>query len=90
MACGRAVIISDAGGAAELVERGVNALAHTPGDAEQLADCIARLASDPELRSRLGAAGRITAEQRFDRTRLAHELIPIYQTVSGVVSAQCL
>jgi glycosyltransferase involved in cell wall biosynthesis len=89
MACGRALIISDAGGAAELVERGVNALAHTPGDAEQLADCIGRLASDPELRSRLGAAGRITAEQRFDRTRLAHELIPIYQTVSGVVSAQC-
>lgn len=83
MACGRAVIVSDAGGAAELFEPGVNALAHTPGRAEQLAERITQLASDPELRARLGAAGRTTAQQRFNRTRLAQELIPAYRTVAG-------
>jgi glycosyltransferase involved in cell wall biosynthesis len=79
MACGRAVIVSDAGGAAELIASGVNALVHAPGNAEQLAERITELAADPALRARLGAAGRTTAEQRFNRTRLAQELIPIYQ-----------
>jgi glycosyltransferase involved in cell wall biosynthesis len=86
MACGRAVIVSDAGGAAELIEPGVNALAHLPGDAAQLAQRITQLAADPELRARLGAAGRITAEQRFNRKRLATELIPIYRALSGIAS----
>lgn len=79
MSCGRAVIVSDAGGAAELIASGVNALTHAPGNAEQLAARITELAADPALRARLGAAGRTTAEQRFNRTRLAQELIPIYQ-----------
>lgn len=83
MACGRAVIASESGGAAELIDVGVNALGHTPGDAAQLADCIAQLATDPALRARLGAAGRVTAEHRFNRTRLARELIPIYEKLTG-------
>jgi len=79
MACGRAVIASDAGGAAELFENNVTALGHTPGDATQLAERITQLATDPDLRKRLGAAGRTTVEQRFNRARLANELIPIYR-----------
>jgi glycosyltransferase involved in cell wall biosynthesis len=82
MACARAVIVSDAGGAAELIEAGTNALVHTPGDVKQLADRIKQLATNPELRQRLGAAGRVTAETRFDRTRLARELVAIYQLLS--------
>ena len=42
MACGRALVASEAGGAAELIDVGVNALAHTPGDATQLAERITR------------------------------------------------
>jgi len=84
MACGRAVIVSEAGGALELMEPGINALGHTPGDAAQLAEHISRLGSDPQLRARLGAAGRATAEQRFDRTRLATELVPIYCRLARV------
>ena len=79
MACGRAVVVSEAGGAAELIDVGVNALSHTPGDAAQLAERITQLAGDSELRARLGAAGRATAEARFNRGRLAGELIPIYE-----------
>jgi glycosyltransferase involved in cell wall biosynthesis len=79
MACGRAVIASEAGGAAELIEAEVNALGHPPGDAVRLAERITLLASDPTLRARLGAAGRATAERRFSRARLAKELIPIYR-----------
>lgn len=79
MACGRAVIASEAGGASELFETEVNALGHPPGDAVRLAASITQLAADPHLRARLGAAGRATAERRFSRTRLGRELIPIYR-----------
>jgi glycosyltransferase involved in cell wall biosynthesis len=83
MACGRPVIVSYAGGAAEIVEAGRNALTHAPGDAAALADHILRLAADPGLRSALGAAGRETARRRFHRARLAAELGPIYHAVTS-------
>lgn len=83
MACGRAVIVSEAGGALELIETDKNALGHTPGDAAQLAERITQLATDPDLRERLGAAGRANVEQRFNRKRLARELIPVYLSVTA-------
>jgi glycosyltransferase involved in cell wall biosynthesis len=79
MACGRAVIASDAGGAREVFTAGVDALAHTPGDADALAAGIIALANDPDRRERLGRAGRLTAERRFNRHRLAAELAPVYR-----------
>jgi glycosyltransferase involved in cell wall biosynthesis len=81
MACGRALIASQAGGAAELIEEERNALAHSPGDSRVLADCIKRLVLDASLREQLGQAGRRTAEARFDHRRLASEMIPIYRAV---------
>jgi glycosyltransferase involved in cell wall biosynthesis len=88
MACERAVICSAAGGAAELIADGQDALAHRPGDDAALAARIAQLVRDPELRARLGKAGRITAERRFDRGNLAAQLIPLYQRVSGHPASQ--
>ena len=87
MACGRAVIVSEAGGVMELIEAGINALGHPPGDAVRLSERLTELATDPGLRARLGEAGRSTAEQRFNRTRLAGELIPIYNRVTTTSTA---
>lgn len=87
MACGRAVIVSEAGGAMELIETGINALGHPPGDALRLSERLTELATDPGLRARLGEAGRSTAELRFNRTRLAGELIPIYHRVTTTSTA---
>lgn len=81
MACGRPVIVSEAGGVKELITVGTDTLGHPPGDAKTLAGCITRLARDSDLRRRLGQAGRKTAEQRFDRARLATELIPLYKSL---------
>src|SRR6185503_20986573 len=66
MACGRAVIVSNAGGAAELVSNDIDALTHSPGDVGELAKRIAALATDADLRRRLGSAARVTAERAFD------------------------
>jgi glycosyltransferase involved in cell wall biosynthesis len=86
MACSRAVIASRAGGAAELIRDGENALGHRPGDAEDLARCIDVLIRDPETRRRLGVAGRRTAELGFDRARLAMEIRPIYERAVAKVA----
>jgi glycosyltransferase involved in cell wall biosynthesis len=79
MACGRALVASNAGGAAEIITPGKDALGHQPGDFKELAACILKLAADPSLRERLGESGHIKAREQFDRARLASELIPIYQ-----------
>jgi glycosyltransferase involved in cell wall biosynthesis len=83
MACGRPLVVSLAGGAAELVRVGENALGHRPGDSASLAQCISVLINDPSLRRALGQAGRVTAERSFDRTRLAGQLVPIYRAAGA-------
>ena len=88
MACRRALIASAAGGANEIIRDGVNALAHAPGNTDALAGLIARLANDPDLREKLGQAGRQTAERHFDRSRLGLQLAPIYRSILSARSAQ--
>lgn len=78
MACARPIIASATGGAAEVVSPSIDAMVYSPGDSIALAKCIERLVLDPELRNRLGQAGRLAAERRFDRTRMAREFLPVY------------
>jgi len=78
MACGKAVIVSRAGGAAEIVEDGVDALAAEPGDAGALAAAIDRLAADAALRARLGAAARLAAARRFDPRTFVGSFVGLY------------
>lgn len=83
MACGRAVITSHAGGAAEIVTPGEDALVHEPGSAESLAAGIGELVRDPRLRARLGGSAAVAARRRFARARLAAELLPVYQMATA-------
>ncbi|MEO8076520.1 MAG: glycosyltransferase family 4 protein [Acidobacteriota bacterium] len=80
MACGRAVITSGTGGAAELVSDGEDAVVHRAGDAADLAARMTRLATDGALRARLGLAARATALKRFDARRLGEEFAATYRT----------
>ena len=81
MACGKAVIASEAGGAAEIFEDGVDALGHSPGDAAVLAKLIGKLVSDQPGRIRLGRAGRTTAEIFYRGDRLAEKLVALYRRI---------
>lgn len=83
MACGRAVVVSELGGAAEIISRGVDVLTHIPGDAASLADSITRLINDSSLRHRLGRHARASAERRFNLNRLADEVGRIYESVTS-------
>ena len=86
-AAARAVIVSAAGGAEELVTDGVDALTHAPGDAGGLARAIERLANDRALRTRLGLAARQSAVRRFDPDVFTRAFIEVYQEArSRVIS----
>lgn len=81
MACGRAVIVANAGGARELFSDGADAIGIVPGDATALTDAIVRLCRDPGLRERLGSQARRTAEQKFSAARFGTELMALYDEV---------
>ena len=86
LASGRAVIVSAAGGAEELVTENVDALTHAPGDAAGLAACIVRLLGDPSLRTRLGAAARLSALRQFDPDAFTRAFIDVYQEARADVT----
>ena len=83
MSCGRAVVVSAAGGATELFTEGHDALGHPPGDIAALAAAMARLSADPGLRARLGANARTTAVERFALPRYGRELASAYRAFVG-------
>lgn len=87
MAVGKAVISSNTGGAAELVQDRVDALTHLSGNSEDLALRISQLISDAPLRATLGANAQKTAQSRFDRRNLGQRLLPIYQQAVSSRSA---
>ena len=58
MAAGAAIICSDIHGYKGVVRRNEQALLVPPGEVQPLADALVRLLADPDLRARMGAAGR--------------------------------
>jgi glycosyltransferase involved in cell wall biosynthesis len=83
MACARAVVVSAAGGAAELLRSGQDALAFSPGDVQGLTEALARLVREPELRARLGEEARHSVLARFTRERYAAQVRDVYTRVLG-------
>ncbi len=90
MACGKAVVAAPTGGAAELFEDGVSALASPAGDADALAATLQRLIADAGLRARLGTAARAVASSRFNRDRLAGEWSRVYAEARAASAADSL
>ena len=85
-ASGLPVIATQVGGVSELVIDEVTGYVCRPGDRVQLTERIASLASDPELRRQMGAAGRarVTADfnSALEGERLAALLSSAGQTAS--------
>jgi glycosyltransferase involved in cell wall biosynthesis len=79
MSCGAPVIAAAVGGLPEVV--GDAGLLFPAGDAEALADCIAKLAGDPKLRRALGARGRLHAAARLSDQAMVDGYQAIYRDV---------
>jgi glycosyltransferase involved in cell wall biosynthesis len=73
MAAGVPMIATSVGGVPEIIEDEVSGLLVPPRDPQALAAAIERLASDPELRWRLGSAARAKAQEwSWERCVEAH------------------
>ena len=66
-------------GIPELIRHGVDGWLVPPGDEEQLADAIAKLMDDPELRRKLGRSARIRVQEKYDLERNTGRLAEIYR-----------
>lgn len=82
LACGLPVVASRIGGIPEYVIENQTGLLFQPGDADELAGCLRRLAREPDLRQRLGKAARTDALARFSVPARLPEWLELYRTPS--------
>jgi glycosyltransferase involved in cell wall biosynthesis len=83
MAHARPVVATAVGGLAEAVVDGETGLLVPPGDTAALRGALERLLGDPELRARLGAAGRERARELYSRDVAARATLAAYESALG-------
>ncbi|MBE2204296.1 MAG: glycosyltransferase family 4 protein [Chthoniobacterales bacterium] len=81
MVLGRPVIGTNIGGTPEQVAEGETGLLVPPSDPSAMAAALSRLAADPNLRSRMGAAGRKRIEKNFPLETMVHRIQNLYATL---------
>lgn len=85
MACGRAVVGADAGGLPEVLGRdGTTGVLVPPDDATRMAEAIAGLLADPNLRARMGAAARERIVREFPLARMEDAYADLFEELIGV------
>ncbi len=83
MSFGLPVVATRVGGIPDVLTDGVEGFLVDEGDIEGLADRLTRLAADPELRSRLGAAGRRRVASTFSAAAVLPRLERLYEALAG-------
>ena len=78
------MVASAALGHLETIQDGETGLLVPPGDAQALADAVARILDDPELGGRLALNSRTAALARFGVARYRSEIISVIESVRRV------
>lgn len=78
------VVATDVGGNAEAVVSGVSGFLVPSDDPPALASALMKLIAEPELRGRMGLAGREIAEKRFSTDVMMRETVAIYNQLRSV------
>ena len=81
MACALPVVATDVGGTREALRDGVEGFVIPPRDPKAAAAALRTLWRDPELRERMGSAGRARVEAEFTVERLTDEWVELYERV---------
>ena len=82
-ACGRPLVATDVAGCREIARAGVNALLVPPDDPASLAEAMAHMARDGELRRLFGQAGRKIVEAEYSSDIVGREVVSLYDRLSG-------
>lgn len=81
MAYGKPIISTPVGGIPEAVEEGLNGFLIQPGDYKALAEKIDLLASDKDLREKMGQESYRIAKEKFDIKVISKQLEEIYDSL---------
>jgi glycosyltransferase involved in cell wall biosynthesis len=81
LAAGRPVVATRVGGVPDVVRDGEDGFLVERGDVDELAGALARLAGDPALRRRMGAAGRERVLARYGVDRLVDDVDRLYRAL---------
>jgi glycosyltransferase involved in cell wall biosynthesis len=81
LASGCPVVATRVGGIPDVVRDGEDGFLVDPGAVDDLAERLARLAADPALRARMGAAGRARVFTRYAVDRLIDDVDGLYRTL---------
>lgn len=81
LAAGTPVVATRVGGVPDVLQEGVDGFLVAMGDVEALAERLARLAFDPELRTRMGEAGRARILERYAVDRLIDDVDALYRSL---------
>jgi glycosyltransferase involved in cell wall biosynthesis len=79
MACGVPVVATAHGGPAEVITDGVDGFLVSPSDPSEMAERVIRLLDDPDLRSRIGEAGRKRVAESYSLSLNIQRLITMYE-----------
>ena len=82
-ACARAIVTTDMPGCRHVVHDGENGLLVPPKDVAALATAIKRLVEDPDLRQKMGAAGRVRATTEFSEKTVQRQTFEVYRNLLG-------
>jgi glycosyltransferase involved in cell wall biosynthesis len=77
-AMAKPIITTDAVGCREVVDDEVNGLLVPVKDAPALAGAMERMINDPEMRKRMGKAGRKKVEREFDEKIVIKKILEVY------------
>lgn len=78
MATGKANVVSDKPALAEIVHDSVNGMVVAENDVEGLAEALAKISTDTDLRQRMGAKARSMAEDQFTFDSLFRSVADVY------------
>jgi glycosyltransferase involved in cell wall biosynthesis len=81
LGAGKPVVATRVGGVPEIVRDGVEGFLVPPGEPAALAEKLVALLRDPELRARMGAAGRDRQRTEFDVQVMVRRLENLYESL---------
>jgi glycosyltransferase involved in cell wall biosynthesis len=79
LAAGVPVVATRVGGTPAVVDDGETGFLAEPGDLDTMADRLALLARDPDLRARMGLAGAERMRERYGVARMVDEVDALYE-----------
>jgi phosphatidyl-myo-inositol dimannoside synthase len=82
MAAGKPLIASRLAGLPQVVQEGVNGFLVQEKNAHELANSILMLASDADLRHRMGAASRVQVREVLNWDNVARKFVAVYERAS--------